>query len=66
MNKFLLLVAALMVTTSLSAQYVEPERKAKPLHPLDSLGYKVEMQGCFSHGKTPLWMNANGVAIKSG
>jgi hypothetical protein len=65
MNKFLLLVAALMVTTSLSAQYVEPERKAKPLHPLDSLGYKVEMQGSFSHGKTPLWMNANKYGLSS-
>lgn len=34
-------------------------------NPLDSLTYKVELQGSFSEGKTPLWLNANRYGLSS-
>ena len=65
MNKILLGIAALMVSASVSAQYVEPERRTRPINLLDSLGYKVEMQGGISGGRTPLWLNANKYGLSS-
>ena len=64
-NRLLLTIAVLSVTTGVSAQYQEPEKKVQPLNLLDSIGYKVEIQGSFSHGKTPLWLNANKYGLSS-
>lgn len=34
-------------------------------NPLDSLSYSVEIQGSVSHGRTPLWLNANKYGLSS-
>lgn len=36
-----------------------------PLKPLDSVHYHVSVQGSFSKGKTPLWLNANKYGLSS-
>lgn len=45
-------------------QYYEPGEAGK-LHPFENIHYKAEMQGSFSSGKTPLWLNANKYGLSS-
>ena len=55
MKKLLLVFAALMAVTVLKAQYREAIRKdTAGIQLLKGLEYKVEMQGSFSKGHTPL------------
>lgn len=65
MQKTILLMAAAMLAISARAQYVEETRAAEPLKPLEGMEYKVETQGSFSNGKTPLWLNANKYGLSS-
>ena len=56
----------LMAVTVLKAQYREPIRKdTAGIQLLKGLEYKVEMQGSFSKGHTPLWLNANKYGLSS-
>ena len=66
MKKLLLVFTALMAVTVLKAQYREPIRKdTAGIQLLKGLEYKVEMQGSFSKGHTPLWLNANKYGLSS-
>ena len=66
MRIFLSTLFVLLITTTMQAQYQEPVRRdTSRLQPLKGLEYKVEMQGSFSKGKTPLWLNANKYGLSS-
>lgn len=66
MKKLLLVFTALMAVTVLKAQYREPIREdTTGIQLLKGLEYKVEMQGSFSKGHTPLWLNANKYGLSS-
>ncbi len=43
----------------------ETERESSRLKLGSDIGYKVEMQGSFANGKTPLWLNANKHGLSS-
>ena len=62
----MLLLAALMLPLAASAQYAWQE-DAEPgkLDLGKDIHYNIEMQGSFSHGKTPLWLNANKYGLSS-
>ena len=57
-------VLALLVATSAVAQE-EDARQESVSRLLHDIEYKVEMQGSFSKGKTPLWLNANKFGLSS-
>lgn len=62
------LLCILVFLPSLShAQYAwqEEQREASHIHLLKDIEYRVEMQGSVSHGKTPLWLNANKHGLSS-
>ena len=65
-KRILLSVAALCLTSTLSAQYAWQEG-ATPgkWQPGKDINYKVEMQGSLSDGTTPLWLNANKYGLSS-
>ncbi len=66
MRIFLSTLFVLLITTTMQAQYQEPVRRdTSRLQPLKGLEYKVEMQGSFSKGETPLWLNANKYGLSS-
>ena len=49
-----------------SAQYAwQDGAKAGTLDLCEDVGYQLEMQGSFSKGKTPLWLNANKYGLSS-
>ena len=56
---------ALLLFCVATAGAQENNRKAGPVDLLDSLTYKVEMQGSLSKNKTPLWLNANKYGLSS-
>ena len=61
MNKIhlIILAAAAMLPLSVRAQYAwQDGAEAGKLDLGKDDRYQVEMQGSFSHGKTPLWLNA--------
>ena len=62
----MLLLASLMLPLAASAQYAWQE-DAEPgkLDLGKDIHYNIEMQGSFSHGKTPLWLNANKYGLSS-
>lgn len=64
MKRRILIIMAFFVTMTSFAQYDEEGEKS-PLKPLEKVEYKVEMQGSFSSGTTPLWLNANKYGLSS-
>lgn len=58
------LVIMLMPSVAMAQAWLNSNKKPK-WNGLDSLTYKVEMQGSFSSGKTPLWLNANKYGLSS-
>ena len=66
MPKTLLCTLALLPALA-HAQYAwqEEERSASKPHLASDVEYRVEMQGSFSKGKTPLWLNANKHGLSS-
>lgn len=64
MMKNIFAVLALLVATSAVAQE-EDARQESVSRLLHDIEYKVEMQGSFSKGKTPLWLNANKFGLSS-
>ena len=65
-RKILVLGSMWMCTASLSAQYAwQDGADAGKLNLGKDLNYQVEMQGSFSKGKTPLWLNANKYGLSS-
>ena len=67
MNKKTLYAACLLlaVSTAVRAQAWEEAGDAGKLSPARGLRYGVEMQGSFSKGRTPLWLNANKYGLSS-
>lgn len=64
MRLFILLAVVICGCATLYAQ--DDEEKVYPGNkPTDGLELKVEMQGSLSHGKTPLWLNANKYGLSS-
>lgn len=61
--KFTVCLAFLTCFTAAWAQQEEEEVKHKPL--IEGLTYKAGFQGGVSHGKTPLWLNANRYGLSS-
>lgn len=61
------IVAFLSVVAPAKSQYAwqYDDVEAGKLHPLDNIHYKAEVQGSFSSGKTPLWLNANKYGLSS-
>lgn len=52
--------------SAVHAQYAwHDEEKAVPLRLDSALDYKLELQGTYSDGKTPLWLNANKHGLSS-
>ena len=64
MRRKILIGVALLCATAAMAQYDEDNAKS-PMKPFEQVEYKVEMQGSFSNGKTPLWLNANKYGLSS-
>ncbi|MCR5076834.1 MAG: capsule assembly Wzi family protein, partial [Prevotella sp.] len=66
MKRLLSALTVLMLASAVSAQYQEPVRRdTARIRPMKGLEYEVEMQGSFSKGKTPLWLNANRYGLSS-
>ena len=66
MMKYTLALAALMIPLSAAAQYAwQDDAEPGKLNLGKDLHYQVEMQGSFSKGKTPLWLNANKFGLSS-
>ena len=66
MRRFLTMVAVGMMAACAYAQYHDDEDDvAGPIKPLEGVEYKAEMQLSASHGKTPLWLNANKYGLSS-
>lgn len=64
--KYLFALGALLLPIAASAQYAwQEEAEAGKLELGKDLHYQVEMQGSFSKGKTPLWLNANKYGLSS-
>ena len=59
------LLVALALAFSFYAVAQEEKEMCHPLDVADNLQYNVEVQGNFSSGKTPLWMNANRYGLSS-
>ena len=64
MKHIILTTVATLSVLSASAQFVE-HREKPVVKPLENIECKVEMQGTFSHGTTPLWLNANRYGLSS-
>ena len=65
-KKYLFALGALLLPIAASAQYAWQEgAEAGKLELGKDLHYQVEMQGSFSKGKTPLWLNANKYGLSS-
>ena len=64
MKRIILMGAAFLCATVSMAQYDEGDAKT-PMKPFEKVEFKVEMQGSFSNGKTPLWLNANKYGLSS-
>ena len=65
-NRHLMALAAWILPLAASAQYAWQEGAESDKLDLGSdLRYNVEMQGSFSKGKTPLWLNANKHGLSS-
>ncbi len=59
------LLVTLVLMLSFSA-YAQQESKGRgPIDAVDNLQYDIEMQGTYSEGKTPLWLNANRYGLSS-
>ncbi len=65
MKKLITLSLAFVATTTVFAQAWTDVDHAEKLDPIKEIGYRVEMQGSFSDGKTPLWLNANKYGLSS-
>ena len=63
MRKTLLFISLLLTVPTMRAQTNNGNETISRLK--DSLFYKVEMEGSFSKGKTPLWLNANKHGLSS-
>ena len=61
------LALTFLPAATLHAQYAwqETEREASKPKPVSDIEYRVEAQGSFSKGKTPLWLNANRHGLSS-
>lgn len=60
MNKYIATFLLLLSVLSASAQYAwQHGAEAGDLHLLSDVHYSAELQGSFSSGTTPLWLNAN-------
>lgn len=60
MNKYILTAIGFFSALSASAQYAwQQGAAAGELQPFSDVHYSAEMQGSFSSGHTPLWLNAN-------
>lgn len=57
--------ALLLAMASLSATWAQETEEKSPIKILHGLGYKVEAEGSFSRGTTPLWLNANKYGLSS-
>lgn len=66
-NKFVLVYGGLvLLPLSASAQFTgQDDVEAGKLELFKDIRYNVEMQGSFSKGKTPLWLNANKYGLSS-
>ena len=66
-KKALAFGAFLLLPLSVSAQYLWQDDVVEPgkLDLGKDIHYNVEMQGSFSKGKTPLWLNANKHGLSS-
>lgn len=68
MNRLLTVFVALAVESpSVMAQYAWQynDGETGKLKVFENVGYKAEVQGSFSSGKTPLWLNANRYGLSS-
>lgn len=68
MSKYIFALVALSTFfIPVKAQYAwqDDDVEVGKLHPLDNIHYKAEVQGSFSSGKTPLWLNANKYGLSS-
>lgn len=65
MERHIIILAALLLPLLVNAQSWTNRSYKPKWNPVDSLTYKVEMQGSFSSGKTPLWLNANKYGLSS-
>ena len=66
MKRFLWMVAVLVSATATYAQYHDDEDDVSgPVKLTEGVEYKVETQVTASHGKTPLWLNANKYGLSS-
>ena len=65
MKKLITLSLAFVATTTVFAQAWTDVDHAEKLDPIKEIGYRVEIQGSFSDGKTPLWLNANKYGLSS-
>ena len=66
-NKFVLIYGGLfLLPLSASAQFTgQNDVETGKLELCKDIRYNVEMQGSFSKGKTPLWLNANKYGLSS-
>lgn len=65
MNKFLItLVMSVTALYSSAQDWTEFDEVGK-LEPAKDIQYKIESQGAFSNGKTPLWLQANRYGLSS-
>lgn len=61
--KGFIVVVSLSIATDISAQSDDTKKGTGRF--LDGLEYNIELQGSFSDGKTPLWLNANKYGLSS-
>lgn len=57
------IIMGMLLATATHAQH--QDEQPVPLEPFSNIEYKVEAQGSFSSGKTPLWLNANKYGLSS-
>lgn len=66
MKRFIMMIAVFSAANVVCAQYSgDEDEKVAPLKPFDNVEYKIETQVSASHGKTPLWLNANKYGLSS-
>ena len=58
-----MMIVGVMLAAATHAQIFDEQ--PTPLDPFKGLGYKVEAQGSFASGETPLWLNANKFGLSS-
>ena len=61
LKTWFIIMGMMLATVARAQQQEEPT----PLKPFSDIEYKVEAQGSFSSGKTPLWLNANKYGLSS-